>query len=238
MTQENKVWAVIPVKPFVHAKSRLAPVLDADERATLARLMFEDVLDVMSRSRTILSGTIIVTSDPDAAACAKRRGAAVVFDHADNGINAAVRLAIDHIGADDGLVVVPSDIPHITPEAIAAVACAILPMRTMAIAAASDDRGTNLLACRPAGATPLHFGRSSFDVHCRLAVQAGIAVHEMRLPELALDLDRPQDLHRFLSLVSRTRTHAFLSRPGIRARVGFIGEGREAAALAVADAAR
>ena len=238
MTQKNKVWAVIPVKPFAQAKGRLAPVLDVAERATLARLMFEDVLDVMSRSREIPAGTMVVTSDPEASACAQRSGAAVVFDHADNGINAAVRLAIDRIGADDGLVVVPSDIPHITLEAIAAAARAILPMRTMAIAAASDDRGTNLLACRPAGATPLHFGRGSFDLHCKLAAQAGIAVHELRLPELALDLDRPQDLHRFLSLGSRTRTHAFLSRPGIRARVGFICEGREAAALAVADAAR
>ena len=235
---KHKIWAVIPVKQFALAKGRLAPVLDADERATLARLMLEDVLDVMSSSRDVLAGTIVVTSDPDAAACAKRNGAMVVFDHADNGINAAVHFAIEHVaGADEGLVVVPSDIPHITPGAIVAAARAILPMRTMAIAA-SDDRGTNLLACRPAGATPLHFGRGSFDLHCRLAAQAGITVHELRLPELSLDLDRPQDLRSFLSLESRTRTHEFLSRPGIRARVEFIGEGREAAGLAVAGASR
>lgn len=238
MTEKNQVWAVIPVKPFAQAKGRLAPVLDADERATLARLMFEDVLDVMSRCRDILAGTMVVTSDPDAAACAQGSGAAVVFDHVDSGINAAVRLAIEHIGADDGIVVVPSDIPHIPPRAIAAAACAILPLRTMAIAAASDDGGTNLLACRPARATPLYFGRSSFDLHCKLAAQAGIAVHELRLPELALDLDRPQDLLRFLSLGSNTRTHAFLARPGIRARVEFLRGGREAAGLAVAGAAR
>ena len=239
MTRENKIWAVIPVKPFALAKGRLAPVLDARERAILARLMLEDVLDVMSLCRDVLAGTAVVTSDPGAAACAQSHGAAVMFDRADNGINAAVRLAIEHIaGPDDGLVVVPSDIPHITREAIAAATRAILPMRTMAIAAASEDGGTNQLACRPAGATPLHFGRSSFDLHCRLAVQAGIAVHALRLPELALDLDRPEDLRRFLSLGSRTRTHKFLSRHDICARAEFMAEGREAAGLAVADVSR
>ena len=86
----------------------------------------------------------------------------------------------------------------------------------MAIAAAADDGGTNLLGCRPARAIPLRFGRHSFERHCRAATRAGLTVQALHLPELLFDIDRPEDLRRFVALGSRTRTHEFLSRPGIR----------------------
>lgn len=221
MSNGAGIWAVVPVKRFSAAKSRLAPVLDAGERARLARLMFEDVLEVLLQCQEVLEGTAVVTSDQDAAAWARKRGAAVVFDHGDNGINAAVGLAIERIGGngDDGIMVVPSDIPQVLPNAIVTAAEAIVSPRTLAIAAAIEDGGTNLLACRPAGAIPLRFGPRSFDRHYRAALQASITVHALRLPELSLDIDRPENLRAFLSLKSKTRTHAFLSRLGVEARL-------------------
>ena len=219
MSDASKVWCIVPVKRFAVAKSRLIPVLDAQERATLARLMFEDVLDVLLQSQAVLAGVAVVTSDKDAVTLARRRGAAVVPDREDSGVNAAVRHAITQIaGEDDGVVVVPSDIPQLTPGAIAAAVHAVASPGTMAIAAA-DDGGTNLLACRPAGAIPLHFGSHSFERHCRAATEAGIAVHTLHIPELRPDIDRPEDLSRFVALESQTRTHEFLVRLGIRDRL-------------------
>jgi 2-phospho-L-lactate guanylyltransferase (CobY/MobA/RfbA family) len=86
------------------------------------------------------------------------------------------------------------------------------------IAAAADDGGTNLLGCWPARAIPLRFGRHSFERHCRAATRADLTVQALHLPELLLDIDRPEDLRRFVALESRTRTHEFLSQPGIRGR--------------------
>ena len=220
MNDRNKIWSVIPVKRFAVAKRRLSPVLDVEERAALARLMFEDVLDVLLQSKAVLGGVAVVTSDKNAAALARSRGATIVLDRDDNGINAAVRLTIRKIASeDDGIIVVPSDIPQLTPLAIAAAVQAVASPRTMAIAAAADDGGTNLLGCRPARAIPLRFGRHSFERHCRAATRAGLTVQALHLPELLLDIDRPEDLHRFLALESRTRTHEFLSRLGIRRRL-------------------
>jgi len=221
MSQGAGIWAVVPVKRFAEAKSRLAPVLDAGERARLARLMFEDVLEALLPCQEVLAGTLVVTSDRDAAAWAQSCGATVVFDHGDNGINAAVSLAIERISGngDDGIMVVPSDIPQVSPQAIVTAAAAIASPRTLAIAAATEDGGTNLLACRPAGAIPLCFGPRSFERHYRAALEAGITVHTLRLPELSLDIDRPENLRAFLSLQSKTRTHAFLSRLGVGARL-------------------
>src|SRR4051812_29560895 len=121
MNDDDKMWSIVPVKRFAVAKSRLSPVLDAEERAVLARLMFEDVLDVLLQSQAVLEGVAVATSDNNAATLARGRGAAVALDRGDNGINAAVGLAIAQFaGEDDGVVVVPSDIPQVTPDAIVA----------------------------------------------------------------------------------------------------------------------
>jgi len=220
MNDGNRTWFVIPVKRFAVAKRRLSPVLDGEERAALARLMFEDVLDVLLQSKAVLGGVAVVTSDKNATSLARSRGAAVVLDRDDNGINAAVRLTIEKIvGEDDGIIVVPSDIPQLTPPAIAAAMQAVASPGTMAIAAAADDGGTNLLGCRLARAIPLRFGRHSFERHCRAATRAGLTVQALHLPELLLDIDRPENLRSFVALESRTRTQEFLSRLGIRHRL-------------------
>lgn len=214
MIEGNRIWAVMPVKQFAAAKSRLAPVLDAGERAELARLMFEDVLDALLACRDILAGLMVVTSDHEAAEVARGRGARTMLSATDNGINSAVVSAVEAIdsGADDGLMVVPSDIPQVTREAFAQATAAIAVPQSFAIAAAAEDGGTNLYACRPARILPPRFGPRSFEQHCRMALEAGIEVHVLRLPELSLDIDRPGDLRTFLALRSSTRTHAFLSR--------------------------
>ncbi|HET9714887.1 MAG TPA: 2-phospho-L-lactate guanylyltransferase [Pseudolabrys sp.] len=221
MIPGNRIWAVIPVKRFSDAKTRLASVLGAAERLELARLMFEDVLDALVQCRAVFAGTLVATSDTEAAVRAKRRGAEVVFDTADRGINAAVKQAVRSIQmyTDDGLMVVPSDIPQVASNTLAQAARAIAKRPSLAIAAAADDRGTNLFACRPAHVIPTCFGPLSFEQHLDAAQQAGVAVQTLCMPELSLDIDRPENLLAFLRLKSPTRTHAFLSGIPVAERI-------------------
>jgi 2-phospho-L-lactate guanylyltransferase len=213
MSEDLRTWAVIPVKRFSAAKRRLAPVLDASERAELARLMFADVLDVVMSCKHVFAGVLVVTCDHDAATMARSRCAAIVPDQADSGINLAVTQAIRHLAAnaEDGIMVVPSDIPQVTRKAFAQAAAALVTPRSLAIAVAVNDGGTNLYACRPADVIAPRFGPRSFDRHRRAALQAGVAVKALQLPEFSLDIDRPEDLRAFLALNSKTRTHGFLS---------------------------
>jgi 2-phospho-L-lactate guanylyltransferase len=221
MSDQIQVWAAIPVKRFSAAKSRLTSILDSSERAMLARLMFEDVLDSVLRCRSDLAGAVVVTSDDDAAAIALARGAQVIGDPGEAGINAAIGRAVRHIGTTDheSMVVIPSDIPQVSPHTIAMAMRAVSAPRTLAIAAATEDGGTNLLACRPAIAMPLCFGPQSFDRHCRAALQAGLIVEQLHLANLSVDIDRPEDIAAFLRLNSKTRTHAFLADIGMRDRL-------------------
>jgi 2-phospho-L-lactate/phosphoenolpyruvate guanylyltransferase len=223
MITNNRIWAVVPVKRFSAAKTRLAPVLDGAERAELARLMFEDVLDALRSCQDLFASTLVVTSDAEATLMAQRHGAKIVFDAADRGINAAISQAVQYIcaheNAGDGLVLVPSDMPHVTRNAIEQASIALSAKPSLAIAAATEDRGTNLFACRPADAISPCFGPFSFHRHLVAALQAGLVVHTFCIPELSLDIDRPEDLRTFLTLKSGTRTRAFLSRLSILHRI-------------------
>ncbi len=112
-----------------------------------------------------------------------------------------------------GVLVVPSDIPHLSPDAIAAGRrTRSAPSGSLAVIAATDDGGTNLLACRPANALPLCFGPRSFQQPLRRGARARHECFACLPPgDLGLDIDRPENLDAFLALKSNTRTHAYLA---------------------------
>jgi len=212
MNSRSDIWAIVPVKPFAVAKRRLSPALDEVARARLARLMLEDVLDVLAQPQAHLAGIVVVTADEDAAALAKERNALVVADRGD-GINAAIRLGRDFAVTRGcgGVLVVPSDLPHLFADEIARAVAAVRAPNSLAILAASSDGGTNLLACRPGKALPLRFGARSFDKHCADARATSLAIHVLPSTALGLDIDGPENLAAFMALESKTRSHEFLA---------------------------
>jgi len=221
MTRGGQIRAVLPVKPFAYAKTRLEDVLAASERMTLARLMFEDVLDALMACRDIFGCTVVVTADPQAAALARRSRAVVLTETAGCGINAAISYAVRNLSfeARDALLVVPSDIPQVTRMALAEAAAAVAADRSAALGVAARDGGTNLLACRPLHAIAPLFGPHSFERHRVTALRAGLSVQILTLPEFSLDIDRPDDLSHFLMLNSNTRSHTFLSSISVDQRI-------------------
>jgi FO synthase len=206
-------WAVVPVKRFAAAKRRLTPALGAGERAHLARVMFEDVLDALSRSRAHLAGVVVVTADEEAARLAARHNAVVVSDGGCDEINAAIRLGLDCVVERGGaaVLVIPSDIPQLSPRAIADAVKAVEAAGSLAVVRATRDGGTNLLACRPVGMIPLCFGPHSFERHCRFARAHKMSLCTSAADDLGLDIDRPDDLAAFLALRRPTRTLSYLT---------------------------
>src|SRR5258708_13210143 len=56
------IWAIIPVKPFNRAKSRLAQVLSAEQRVALSEKMFLHSLALLSTSKHI-GGVLVISPD-------------------------------------------------------------------------------------------------------------------------------------------------------------------------------
>jgi 2-phospho-L-lactate/phosphoenolpyruvate guanylyltransferase len=211
-------YAVIPVKPFSSAKSRLAPILSSFERASLARLMFEDVLDAVSAARS-LAGFAVVTCDGEAAAMASARAGRVVRESGELGLTHAVGtafLALSGIAA--GVVVVPADIPHLPSATIDAVVDRTA-QRSVTMVPAICDGGTNLLSVRPWHLLLPQFGPGSFDRHSRAALRMGARTAIHICPMASWDLDRPRDLLTFLAFNTKTRTHGYLASLEIAARI-------------------
>jgi FO synthase len=202
-------WAVVPVKPFRLAKRRLAAMLGEDERAKLARVMLEDVLDALAGAQS-LAGIIVVTCDGEAASLARSRGATVLADDV-QGINAALGIAVRHLSSNRhaSMLVVPADIPQLTSKHVNDIVNRLPHGRAVTLVS-SEDGGTNLLACRPANVIAPCFGPDSFAAHCAAAEQAGVTPLANPAAELARDIDHPEDLSIFVSLGTSTRTHAFL----------------------------
>lgn len=228
--RRSGIYAVIPVKSFARAKRRMWPFLSRGERARLARLMFEDVLDAVLMSRS-LAGCLVVTHSEAASRIAHAAGVMVVNPGGEFGVSAAVSFAVGALFPGAGMVVVPTDVPHISSAFLDRVAALTLSPGVTLVPAIADG-GTNLLAVRPCTALPPLFGVDSFARHRNAARRAGIPPVIWHSPEAGRDLDRPADLAPFLALNSDTRAHYFLSSLNLAARFETMPEA--AAELAAA----
>ena len=203
------VWAAVPVKEFVGAKQRLAPLLTPEQRQALAAAMLEDVLAALSGAP--LAGIMVNTLEPIAVDLARRYGARVVTDDARSGHTGAVTAMARILAAEghEGMLTVPGDIPRATAAEIAAVIEARQPAPSLAIVPARDERGSNAMLCSPPLVMPLRFGDDSFLPHLATARGLGIEPTIVKLWGIGLDIDQPEDVAAFMRAAPRMTTRAF-----------------------------
>jgi 2-phospho-L-lactate guanylyltransferase len=189
------VIAVIPVGALEGAKSRLGAVLDAEERRDLVmRLAIATI-----RASVAVPGiaeTIVVTPDDEVRTLALDAGARPLRQRG-HGLNAGLRQARDEVLAAGAraMLILPVDLPRVSPEAIAAIVASHQAGEGPRIAIVADrhGRGTNALLLAPPDVIDVEFGGDSHDAHVAAAVAAGAEVVELGGP-LADDLDTPEDL--------------------------------------------
>jgi 2-phospho-L-lactate guanylyltransferase len=108
-----KTYAIIPVKRFENAKTRLSSILDTDDRIHLSLLMLEDTLQILSVVHR-LSQVIIVSADKSIEEIAAKYGAKFLLEEKERGVNSAVALANNYCmkkKAADATIVIPHDLP-------------------------------------------------------------------------------------------------------------------------------
>lgn len=227
IASRRETWALIAVKRFDLAKTRLSPALAPAARTALAEAMLEEVLAALSGS-SALDGALVVTSDPAAAAIARRVGAAAIGDAAESGVNAAVDQGLRCLARWEAsrAIVVPADVPLLVGAEIDEVAAA-LDRAEVVLAPAERDGGTNVLALSPIDAIAPAFGADSLNRHVEAARAAGREARIVRLSGAGLDIDTPEDLERLVRRGGSTRAAALLSELSARAprrRAGSLPE--------------
>jgi 2-phospho-L-lactate guanylyltransferase len=189
------VVAIIPVGTLDGAKSRLGAVLDAEERLELTMLLARRTIAAAVATAGIAE-TIVVTPDDAIRRLADELGARP-FRQRDRGLNHGITAARDEAIAAgaDAVVILPIDLPDITPAAIEDVLTPLADPQRPLVTIVPDrhGRGTNALLIAPPDAIEVCFGGDSRQAHVAAAKMAEARLVELGGP-LALDVDTPDDL--------------------------------------------
>lgn len=197
------VSALMPVKGFRNAKQRLTPLLNSTAREVLAETMFRDVLREVRAARG-LAGTFVVTGDDKVAAIAGLGGAEVIRERAESGETGAVDFArreMKNAGCE-AVLILPGDMPLVRSADVEQV-LAQFPGDTAApfalLVPSHDRKGTNALLLAPPDIIGLRFGYDSFTFHMSQVTAQGLPIRFIENEHIALDIDEPKDLDRFLA---------------------------------------
>ncbi|MBI5669423.1 MAG: 2-phospho-L-lactate guanylyltransferase [Chloroflexi bacterium] len=196
------IWAIIPVKPFNRAKSRLSSVLTPAERQELAESMLRHVLQTI-RDVPQVMGTLVISRDGKALSIAREYGARTVVESGAPELNDALMRATQVVARWKGsaALILPADLPLLAPEDIACILEMGQMERTVVIATDQHHDGTNALFVRPPGLISYAYGAGSYQRHLDMARLVGAEVKLYESQRLMLDIDMPDDLAAYQELV-------------------------------------
>ena len=194
-----RAGVVVPIRAFVGGQARLVDAIDAAGRADLGREL---------AARVVAAATplpvVVVTAAPEVRKWAADAGAAVIPDP--GGLDASARAGVRWC-RDEGLpraIVAHADLPW--ARTFAGVANdGSRPI--MVVVPCHRDDGTPVLSVPTDTDTEFEFayGEDSFRRHVALARRLGLAVRVVRDPNLAFDVDVPDDLARLRRTLATPR---------------------------------
>lgn len=216
----RRIAAVVPIKAGGQVKSRLSPVLSPEERRELGLAMAADVLAALA-GVPALQERFVVTGDEAATALAVEHGFSVLAEPEPVGYRSAAQMAMALVAANGAVAALclPADLPLLAEADIEALIAAIAEAPSVALAPSRDEGGTNAVALAPPDLMDLQFGPDSFHRHLRDAQTAGLQPIVLRRPNLALDVDTPEDLRALIARRPGGRTGAYLEQSGIIRRI-------------------
>jgi 2-phospho-L-lactate guanylyltransferase len=181
-----RAGVVLPIRSFLLGKARLASDLDDAARADLGRRLADRVADAAAPYPTV-----VVTSASEVRAWAGERHCAVLDDP--GSLDAAAQLGYERLGASgvDRILIVHADLARarslerLADDGDRPVA-ALVPCHR--------DDGTNVLALPAGTGFQFAYGPGSFRRHAAEARRLGLGLRVVRDPDLAFDIDVPEDL--------------------------------------------
>lgn len=190
-----KTFAIVPIKRFENAKTRLSSILDTDDRIRLSLLMLEDTLQILSAVHS-LSQLITVSADKCVGEIAVKYGANFLLEEKERGVNSAVALADSYCmkKAADATMVIPHDLPLLDSTDISK-ACELAENESRCIVICPSLRydGTNMLLRKPPSIIATFYDADSYNMHVKAAIRLGIPVKRLLSKGLMHDIDTPED---------------------------------------------
>ena len=192
------MWAILPVKPLKLGKTRLAEVLSEDERYVLNTTLLGNTLSALRQADKV-DQVLVISRDPGVLSVSRNFGVRTLQEDTPSNLNRAVTIGVRFAvsAAADRVMILPADIPLINTDLVQDLAGRLTKENQMIIVPDRRDDGTNSLLLSPPSRMQFQFGLGSFRRHIALAKMLGLNVDVVRIPELGLDLDLPEDLEVF-----------------------------------------
>ena len=188
-----KIAAIIPVKTFLNAKTRLH--LPSEKVEALCKIMLEEVLQVLSISPKI-EKIIMVTKEEKAIEIGKKFNTITIIDEKEESVNQAVSLADEYLLKNNfnASIVFPQDIPYIKTQDIDFMLKYQMHPNFAIIVPSRKFDGTNALARMPIDLMKTHYDNDSYRNHMTTAKEHTRNVAMVFVKRIMLDIDDQEDL--------------------------------------------
>ena len=188
-----KIAAIIPVKTFSNAKTRLD--LSPNKKEKLCEIMLEEILHTISISPQI-EKTVIVTKEEKAIKIGGKFNAKIIIDEKEESVNSAVELADKYLLENNfhASIVFPQDIPYIKTQDIEFMLNYKAPPNFAIIVPSRRFDGTNALVRMPVNLMKTHYDEDSYKIHMNTAKEHTLNVAMVFVKRIMLDVDNDEDL--------------------------------------------
>jgi 2-phospho-L-lactate/phosphoenolpyruvate guanylyltransferase len=197
-----KIFAIVPVKRFDRAKSRLGMLLNKHERMQLSTLLLKRTVRILESS-TSVKKIVLVSSDVCAEKVARTCGAVFLKEKIQCGVNSAVDTADKFCAAAgaDATIVLPVDLPLLLPDDIDIVCNAALAENPCIILCPSYKfDGSNILLRKPCNIIKTSYDANSYLMHVLEGIRSDIKTRVLFNSRLMIDIDTVQDITEFLKI--------------------------------------
>ena len=188
-----KIAAIIPVKTFSYAKTRLD--LSSQQIEDLCKVMLEEILHTVSIS-TQIEKTILVTKEEKAIEIGKKFNTITIIDEKEESVNNAVALADKYLLENDfdASIVFPQDIPYIKTQDIDFMLNYKAPPNFVIVVPSRRFDGTNALVRMPVDLMETHYDEDSYKIHMNTAKEHTLNVALIFVKRIMWDVDNTEDL--------------------------------------------
>ena len=188
-----KTAAIIPVKTFTKAKTRLD--ISPNQKEKICEIMLEEILHTLSIS-PLIDKIVIVTKDKRASEVSKKFNVVHIIDNEESGVNNAVSLADKYL-LENGFeisIVFPQDIPYIKTQDIEFLLKFKTDSNFVIVVPSRRFDGTNALVRMPTNLMKTHYDEDSYKIHMSSAKEITRNVSLVFAKRIMWDVDNFEDL--------------------------------------------
>ena len=189
-----KTWAIIPIKLFSKAKTRLQ--LSTENTKILCQVLLEEVLETISQSSHI-DKILLVSKEDEAFKICKKFDCVEIFDETESGVNNAVMLADSWISTNSFTrsVIFPQDIPFMTTHDIDTLFNFCIPENSVILVPSRHFDGTNALIRTPSDIMTTRYDEGSYRSQFDSAVIKTSHYSLALIQRIMLDIDSRDDVN-------------------------------------------